>query len=390
MTPSARLQAAIEILDLYLAGSPVEKALTNWARRSRYAGSKDRAAVRDIVFQCVRCRSSYAYRGGSETGRGLAIGYAAENQGGDLFEGGAYGADELSPEEVKSLNNKAMSGDLHVNWDAPEWLVPSLTKALGDATEPVLKKLRSRAPVFVRVNLSRETRDSAIKLLAKDGIIAQPNAMSAGALEVVEKPRKLNNSNALRDGIVELQDAASQAVCQTLPVENASRILDYCAGGGGKSLALADRTKAKIFAHDVNTARMGDIAQRAKRAGVTISTLETSELTKAGPFDMVFCDVPCSGTGAWRRSPEGKWSLTREKLDALLDVQAEIMHEASKLVAPNGVFAYATCSMLCEENEDQVAEFLKKSDEWELSFSKRFSPLDGGDGFYVAHLTHKA
>jgi 16S rRNA (cytosine967-C5)-methyltransferase len=391
MTPPARLQAAIEILDKYLGGAPVEKALTTWARKSRYAGSKDRAAVRDIVFQCVRCRASYGASGGSETGRGLAIGYAKalSDDADALFIGAGYGPSELSDSEAKTFKNKSISDDIHVKFDAPEWLIPSLSKALGDDLKPVLEKLQSRAPVFVRVNQSKTTMPKAIELMAEDGIKASPTEMSSTALEITENPRKVSNCKALQGGMIDLQDAASQAVCQTIPQGASLRILDYCAGGGGKSLAFADRPHEEIFAHDLNQPRMGDIPMRAARAGVRITRLTTSAMIAKGPYDVVFCDVPCSGSGAWRRSPEAKWAFTKTKLEDLLEIQAEILEKAAKLVTADGVLAYATCSMLCEENEDQIDRFLTANPDWTSSFSKRFTPLDGGDGFFVAHLTQR-
>ena len=390
MTPSARLQAAIGILDQYLDGEPLEKALTNWARKSRYAGSKDRAAVRDVVFQCVRCRLSYSAIGGAR-GRGLAIGYVTQAEGADadLFDGSPYGPEKLSPDELERLKVNDLSLEAHINLDAPEWLMPRLTGGLGSDLAPTLRALQSRAPVYVRVNLSKASRGEVVGLLAKDGIKSVPHSMVETALEIVENPRKLNNSNALIQGYVELQDVSSQAVCATVPMDENSRVLDYCAGGGGKSLALADRPHRDIFAHDISPVRMNDIPERAKRANTHIKLLKTQEIASQAPFDIVFNDVPCSGSGAWRRAPEGKWSLTEKRLAELCQMQAQILQDTCQLVADGGVLVYATCSILPDENEDQIERFLKTNDGWQSLFQKRFSPLDGGDGFFVAHLTRK-
>lgn len=390
MTPNARLQAAIEILDRYLDGTPVEKALTNWARRSRYAGSKDRAAVRDIVFQCVRCRRSYGFQGDGDTGRGLALGYAKAFAQADLFSGGGYGPMEMTNSEIKTFEINNYSDNPNVDLDVPDWLAPMLRAALGNEFEDVLRVLKTRAPTFVRVNLSKITLENAIKLLAQDQINAIPSDLSPTALEITQNPRKINNSKALQGGVIDLQDATSQAVCRTLPDGPRLRILDYCAGGGGKSLAMADRPHAEIYAHDINQSRMGDIPARAARAGARITRLTPADMRSKAPYGVVFCDVPCSGSGAWRRSPEGKWAFSSARLAELRDIQAEILADAARLVGDNGMLAYATCSLLHEENEAQIDKFLKDNPSWSQLLSKRFSPLEGGDGFFVAHLTRGA
>ncbi|MFV2035914.1 MAG: SAM-dependent methyltransferase, partial [Halocynthiibacter sp.] len=166
-----------------------------------------------------------------------------------------------------------------------------------------------------------------------------------------------------------------------------ARVLDYCAGGGGKTLALAGRARARIFAHDINPARMADLQTRVNRAGADVRVLATAEAEKQAPFDLVLCDVPCSGSGAWRRAPGAKWALTPEKLDALLQLQAEILDRAMTLVSPGGTLAYVTCSLLNTENQDQIDRFLANQPEYGLQHSLFLTPLDGGDGFFLALLT---
>jgi 16S rRNA (cytosine967-C5)-methyltransferase len=187
---------------------------------------------------------------------------------------------------------------------------------------------------------------------------------------------------------VELQDAASQAVVDLLPVKPGMRVLDYCAGGGGKSLALAARGAA-VEAHDIDPRRMADIPARAERAGVTIRRISTEDVAHAVPYDLVFADAPCSGSGSWRRAPQGKWALTAERLDELCAIQAGIIDEISSYVAQGGILAYATCSMLEAENGGQIAAFLKRHPGWHCTLQRRFTPRDGGDGFFVALLTRK-
>ncbi|EPX78916.1 RsmB/NOP family class I SAM-dependent RNA methyltransferase [Litoreibacter arenae] len=389
MTPAARLSAAIEVLDQYLAGTAAEKALTNWGRRSRFAGSKDRAAVRDIVFDCLRNRGAYARLGLS--GRGLVLCHAAQNTPradlDSLFSGEGHAPAPLSDAENVGLFQTRFTASKEMRYNMPDWLTAELVASVGDDAPAIAAALTERAAVYLRVNLSRGSVDQAITSLAADGISAEPHDLAEAALEVIDNPRKVSGSTAYLSGLVELQDAASQAICAALPP--AQRMLDYCAGGGGKVLAYGDRNDGALFAHDANPQRLRDLEPRAKRAGLKVRVLSTAACRTASPFDLVLCDVPCSGSGAWRRSPEGKWSLTRGAFEALLETQQDILREAAQLVAPDGVLAFATCSLFRRENEDQIVRFCAENDGWHCSFERRYSPLEGGDGFYIAYLTQK-
>ncbi|NNK78058.1 MAG: RsmB/NOP family class I SAM-dependent RNA methyltransferase [Litoreibacter sp.] len=390
MTPPARLAAAIEILDAYLAGSAAEKALTGWARRSRFAGSKDRAAIRDIVFVCIRCRRSFAAMGGGESGRGLALGYLCDAglDPADWFTGDGHAPGTLTAGE------KAAIGDLEempdeVRLDVPNWLLDDLKASLGDDFGAVMTQMRARASVFLRVNSARVSIASVISKLEAEDIAAEPHPLAKTAILVTRNARKLRQSSVIESGLAEFQDAASQAVCASLVVAPEARILDYCAGGGGKALALADRPHGAVFAHDADPARMRDLPIRAARAEVEIEVLGPEAVIANAPYDIVFCDVPCSGSGAWRRAPDGKWRLSREMLDDLLREQSDILEGTYPMVAPDGVLAYATCSLLDVENSKQIEAFLARHPDWICTFSQRFTPLDGGDGFFCAHLTRK-
>jgi 16S rRNA (cytosine967-C5)-methyltransferase len=376
MTPAARAQAAIEALDRILAGEAAEKVLTHWGRAARYAGSGDRAAVRDIVYDCLRCRRSFAALGGGETGRGLVLG-AARTAGHQAlwFDGSAHGpavAVETGrdPQGLEAL-------------DCPDWLAPRLRGSLGTEFEPVMRAMRHRAPVFLRVNAAKSDLSDAVARLARDGVVARPHPLAKYALEVIEGARKVQTSAAYVQGLFELQDAASQAVAEAVPLAPADRVLDLCAGGGGKTLALAARG-VRVVAHDANPRRMADLPARAARAGALVTITDTPE--KSAPYDVILADVPCSGSGSWRRDPEGKWALTAARLTALLALQAEILDRAARLAAPKAVLAYATCSMLSEENEAQVAAFLARSPGWRLTETRRWQPLQGGDGFGLSLL----
>jgi 16S rRNA (cytosine967-C5)-methyltransferase len=380
MTPAARAQAAIEVLDRILAGDAAEKALTRWGRASRYAGSGDRAAVRDLVFDALRCRRSFAALGGGETGRGLILG-RARTLGEDvaaLFYGAPHGPVPPGPGE---------GGRAAVGWeslDIPDWLGEAFQSALGDSAVAVLQALQTRAPVFLRVNLARLTRDAAITRLMEDEIVAESHPLASAALKVTGGARRIQTSAAYQMGLVELQDAASQAVVEDLPLTPEARVLDLCAGGGGKSLAMAARMPLKIFAHDAVPARMTDLVARVARAGATIAITDRPE--DAAPFDLVLTDVPCSGAGSWRRDPEGKWRLTPARLTELCRLQAQILDRAAAMVRPDGWLAYVTCSVLAEENNNQIDAFLTRHPRWTVEKRRQFTPLDDGDGFFLAVL----
>lgn len=376
MTPAARIQSAAELLDEILAGRPAEQALTRWARANRYAGSKDRAAVRDHVFDALRCKRSFAALGGAMTGRGLMIG--ALRAGGldpdTLFTGARHAPEMISDAERASFRTP----DAAEARDLPDWLWPLFEASLRYHAKEEADLLRQRADVFLRVNRLKSNADAAIAALAKDGVVAAPHPLSPTALRVTEGARRIHLSGAFTDGLVELQDAASQAVVDMLPLAPGMRVLDYCAGGGGKSLAMAAQTGGEIVAHDISPERMQDIPPRATRAGAHVTC--TGQL--AGTFDLVLCDAPCSGSGSWRRAPEAKWRLTPERLEELTSIQDRILDRATALVAPGGTLAYATCSVLQQENEARSAAFLSRTLGWHATSARRFRLAEGGDGFF--------
>ncbi|MGV8986355.1 MAG: RsmB/NOP family class I SAM-dependent RNA methyltransferase [Cypionkella sp.] len=379
MTPAARVSAAIEVLDLILAGTSPEVALTNWGRANRFAGSGDRSGIRDHVFAALRCRSSFAALGGGLTGRGLMLGAirASDQPVETIFSGEGH-----APSPVENEPGAVPEGLAAL--DCPEWLGPRLHAALGEDFAPVMHALQSRAPVFLRVNTAKGTLENAQAALEEDGITTTPVLWVKTALEVTGNARKIQTSHAYLKGLVELQDASSQAVVASLYLTPQVKVLDYCAGGGGKTLALAARG-TKVWAYDAFPGRMVDLPARASRAGLRIMITQTPEETK--PYDVILTDVPCSGSGSWRRDPAGKWALTEARLAELTEVQAQIMDKAAPLVRHGGTLAYATCSLLADENEAQVAAFQSRHPGWTLKIQRRFSPLNGGDGFFLAALT---
>jgi 16S rRNA (cytosine967-C5)-methyltransferase len=385
MTPGARVAAAIEILDMIEDGQAVEKALTAWARRSRFAGSKDRAAVRDYVFDTVRNWRSDAIRGGNGTGRARIVGRLRE-MGADidgLFNGVGHAPEPLTDEEKERGQAPTDQADV---WNLPEWVLPEFEASLGDGAADIAKLLQTRAPITVRVNLSKCNVSQAAADLAEIGIETYANPICVTALTITAGERKLRNSPAYLEGWVELQDASSQAIVTDLPA--ADLVLDYCAGGGGKALALAAQDR-QVIAHDINFDRMNDLPARAERAGASIKLLATDMIAPEAPFDLVLIDAPCSGSGAWRRSPEAKWALTEERLVELSNIQDQILDETVQYVSQNGTLIFATCSVFQRENEDRVAAFLARHTDWCCSKETRLDVSEMADGFFSAHLTRK-
>lgn len=384
MTPAARLQAAAEIIDRIEGGIPAEKALTNWARNSRYAGSKDRRAVRDHVFDCLRMWRSTAALGGAETGRGRVLGLlrSADIDPDTMFTGQGHAPGPLSDDEQAG----GRDADGYAAWDLPDWLGQRFSDGLGEKAESTAMSLRHRAEVYLRVNTLKADLATAQAELSAEGILTEAHALSPTALKVTEGARQVARSQAYLTGLVELQDAASQSVVDMLPLQAGMRVLDYCAGGGGKTLAMAARMDGgPVTAHDANVGRMSDLPARAERAAAKVDIVDNP----TGQFDLVLCDVPCSGSGAWRRSPEGKWRFGPEDLEALIGLQSEIINNAKSLVSPGGFLAYATCSVLPAENTDQSARFLQANSGWEQQVERQFLPEDGGDGFYVTFFKRK-
>ncbi|SHI39218.1 16S rRNA (cytosine967-C5)-methyltransferase [Palleronia salina] len=387
MTPAARVQTAIECLDRIAAGDPAERVLTRWARGARHAGSKDRAAVRDLVFDVLRRWWSSAARGGGETGRARMIGYLHDT-GAELdsvFTGAGYGP---APLEAGERPTDAPIPQL-ASLDCPPTLADELQSSLGPDFAAVMQALRDRAPVFLRVNLSRTSRDSARAALGAEDIETQDDDLSPSALRVTKNSRRVHLSKAFRDGLVDLQDGASQALVDALPLDGTTRVLDYCAGGGGKTLAMADRHRARYVAHDGIPGRMADLPERARRAGQSVDLVDGGELLSQPPFDLVLVDAPCTGSGAWRRSPEGKIRADRAMLDDVLSLQAGILRDAARHVAAGGSLAYATCSLLDDENNRQVDEFLADVEGYRLNLTRTWTPIQGGDGFFLAVFTRR-
>ncbi|GFE48277.1 SAM-dependent methyltransferase [Roseobacter cerasinus] len=387
MTPAARISAAIDLMDRIQAGEVADRALADWGRKNRYAGSKDRAAIGDIVYDVLRQKQSLASLGGGETGRALLLGYirASGTDPRSVFGADRYAPPQLTEDELAA--DPPAQDLLREGSDFPEWLWPDLLRSHGDQALPIARALRHRAPVHLRVNLQRLSRSDAITSLAEEGIDSEPLSLSPSALTVVGGARKIRTATAYLSGAVELQDASSQAVADLVPLKQGESMLDYCAGAGGKVLAVAGRTAGTFFAHDVDPRRMKDLPDRARRAGVRVRQVTLEDIEQGQRrFDTVLIDAPCSGSGSWRRDPQGKWLLTPDKLGHILNLQKEILDRAIKLVKRRGHLVYATCSLLDRENDVQIKEFLTRTPDVSIIVERRFTPVSESDGFYCSVL----
>jgi 16S rRNA (cytosine967-C5)-methyltransferase len=386
MKPAAHIAAAIEILDLILAGANVETSLTKWGRSNRFAGSGDRNAIRDIVYDALRQKNSLTKRSKKISGRSWIIALLQKNEV-NLDE--YFGVSRYSPPKLKKweLDLLPIENDSDI-YDIPDWLWPKWKATLGRKANDVANSLKERANIFLRVNITKCARKDAIQALQKDGITSKLHPTVSTALIVDEKTRNIKNSEAYNLGLVELQDASSQASVLQLSTSQIGPILDYCSGGGGKALALNAYLKKPIFAYDANFFRMKDLPKRASRSGADIRIIKSNDL-KNCYYGLVFCDVPCSGSGTWRRDPEGKWSITLQNFQKLLSLQKNILTNAAQLVKANGRLVYATCSVLNDENKIQIQKFLANSNEWVFEKEKLFMPNELGDGFYFASLKKK-
>ena len=382
MTPGARVAAMIQILDSVLEGIPTEKALTNWGRSNRFAGSKDRAAIRDFVFQAIRCRRSAGAWPKPLSARAWAIGSLSINKAplNDFFNNVRYSPEPLRDgEEVRAVATEQNILDLQ------DWIIDNLISFYGFETTARLSEImRNRAPTSLRVNPLKASLTTVRKSLKNIDIDAISNPTCDTALTVKTNLRKVVLSDIYKKGLFELQDAASQAVAKMIPAEG--NVLDYCAGGGGKALAVSAQTAKSVFAHDINPSRLAEIQERAIRGGHDIKIIHNHEIKNFGQFDSVYCDVPCSGSGAWRRSPEEKWKLTPDDLKIYIKLQRKILIKAESLVKDGGYLSMITCSIFECENQIQRDFIVQNFKDLTLVHESQYLPNENHDGFYIVVL----
>ncbi len=387
MRPDARIQAAIEVLDAWItSGRPVERLLSEWGRTNRYAGSGDRRAIADRVYAAVRQKRSSAWITGDDTARGILMGSVlqADDAVDVLFTGQRHAPAALSDEERARIRSLEGAG-WGVRWDLPDWLHPHMAVLSAET----LAALRHRAPLDLRVNRLKGTSDGALAALNDAGITAVQTNLAPDALRVTEGAHRVTQSAAYSDGLVEIQDAASQAAAIFASAAPGETVLDFCAGGGGKALTLAAamQNRGRVLAHDVSEARLAQIPDRAARAGARIELVAPGATDAlAGSCDLVLVDAPCSGSGAWRRNPEAKWIFTPERLKELTAVQARILRDARQCVRPGGRLVYLTCSMLDAENSARLDAYSEQFTQDDLEELRAFTNLDQGDGFFAARI----
>jgi len=389
MTPAARVQAAIEILDLVIAaaranGAPADRMVTEWFRTRRFAGSGDRRAVRELVFRAIRACGDIPM-----SGRAAMLLLAMDDPVlASLFDGSRH-----APEPVGDDERPAEPGI------APPWLAARLAESgiEGEAARALL----DRAPLDIRVNALKASRETLVL-----PVPAEPTQAQSGLRLPSGTP--VESWDAFRDGLIEVQDTASQLVVEALVPQPGEFVIDLCAGAGGKTLAIAAamENRGRIVACDTDRARLGRLAPRAERAGVGIVETQLlnpgQELTALEPFvgkaDAVLVDAPCSGTGTWRRNPEARWRLDPASLERTNALQSRLFDVAARLVKPGGRIVYAVCSLLDAEGPERVARFLADNPDWRADppalsaglprdSGIRLSPShDGTDGFYIARI----
>ena len=351
---------------------PADRFIRDYFRARRYAGSKDRAAVAERVFQIYRHRASYAWRMGSEESRALVIAsLLVEGTNGDdiasLFSGEGYGPAPLSDAEREAVVH-APAGDppLSVKGEFPAFLESELRERFGDNLLTETQALTARAPIDLRVNALKASRADVIAGLCEAGYLAEATPYSPWGVRIPAGATGLERTDLFEAGAFEFQDEGSQIAVLLCDAAPGMRVLDLAAGAGGKSLALAAamQNRGHILAFDDTPVRLKPLMGRAARAGATIvSVAETRDgpAWHSGLFDRVLVDAPCSGTGTWRRQPELRWRLSPERLEALTGVQDRLLDDGARHTAPGGRLVYVTCSLLPCENERRIAAFLDRT-----------------------------
>lgn len=424
MKDGGRLAAAIEVLtEVETRHRPVQIALRDWGAAHRFAGSGDRTAIGNLVFDALRNKASLAEAVQEGTPRALILAtYALTWEKGVPALTEVLAQDQHAPEALTDEEQGRLSapgnGDpaAHAQADVPEWLWPGFQSVFGEKAVEEGRALAQRAPVDLRTNTLKSDRDKLLKRLAHTG--ALPASLSPVGMRIEAKPGSgrvphVQAEEGYRKGWFELQDEASQIAAILAQAKPGEQVLDYCAGGGGKTLALAAtmQNKGQLYAYDADRLRLAPIHERLQRAGVRniqVRDPASSNLEDlAGQMDLVFMDAPCTGTGVWRRRPDSKWRLTEKALADRIEDQRHVLENASRYVKPGGRLVYVTCSVLPAENEDQAEWFLKNTpdfktvsalDAWKAALPKTPEPRyvtergdllmtpasTGTDGFFVA------
>ncbi len=421
MRDGGRLAAAIEVLtDVETRHRPVRLALKAWGEASRFAGSKDRAWVSGLVLDVLRRRRSLGWRMGDDSPRAAALGALAFEWGWSLDRLSQaageepHGCGALTEAEQAALAapRPLDEAPAPVRGDYPDWLEASLTRIFGEDRAAEMAALAARAPIDLRANLLKTDPERALKALAPldarpAGLL--PTALRIAAPDPERRGGAVETIPAFSKGWFEVQDLGSQIAAAAAGVVKGKQVLDLCAGGGGKTLALAAAmgNSGQIYAYDSDARRLTDTIRRGDRAGVR--NLQIRSPVNPDPLkglaermDVVFIDAPCTGAGSWRRHPDTKWRLTPEALERRTQDQDAVLDLGATFAKTGGRLIYVTCSVLPEEDEDRVAAFLERRPDFAVrpvpvpaELADRITPQgylrltprsSDTDGFFVAVL----
>lgn len=381
MRDGGRIAAAIDVLtDVLNRHQPVKSAARDWGKRARYAGSKDRAFVSGLVLDALRKKNSIAHAMGSDEPRALVLGALAHAWTWDIMRIDGAMDEEHAPSKLtlEERERLVLAPDVtaapHVSGDYPDWMEPMMERVFGEEKVVEAQAMSVRADVDIRVNTLKVSAEKAGGPMRSAHAVESPllkNAYHIPARDPSERETSLESIPAYSKGWVEVQDAGSQIAAAASNAKPGDQVLDYCAGGGGKTLAMAAMMggKGQIHAYDIDGRRLSALIPRLKRSGahnVQLAHPSEPDAVEAlkGQMDIVFVDAPCTGTGTWRRRPDAKWRLKDKQLAKRMEEQTEILEAASAFVKPGGRLVYATCSFLIEEDEDRVADFLSRNGEF--------------------------
>ena len=400
MQDISRAAAAINILDDYLKGYPLEKALKQWFKKNRFAGSNDRRIIRDLVFDILRKRLILYYpfqiNDYIENGRILVLSYLF------LYKKGSFSLEDIKENKylsppinsneliiLNNINRLVKKAPKNISLNCPEFLQEKLSQSLGNNFNVIMELFLKRAPVYLRINQNKINIKEAKNKLENQGILSEICPSSKYALKVLSGEKFIKNSSPYQLGEVELQDLSSQLTTELVQISSGKKILDFCAGSGGKALAIASRlrNKADIFAYDLNNLKYRNLNYRANKAGANITILDSKQLIKyRNFFDIVFVDAPCSGTGTLRRDPKIKWELNDQKLSVLTKNQYSIVKQACSYLKNGGFLIYVVCSLLEDEGDLIIRKYLLHHKNYSKIKSGIFHPINASDGFYFSVL----
>lgn len=421
MIPAARLQSALEVLEtIDSRPQPADSILNQYFRAHRFMGSSDRAVVAEHVYGTLRAWARLGWvleQQKAEPSPRLRLmaklilvdGNKADSAAG-LFNGSQHGPTPLTTQERRLLHSlpdtvlEPSAMPQAVRLECPEWAEAGMKATLGESFEAELCAMQSAAPMDLRVNTLKSTREAVFDQLRTDGLKVEMGRLTPWALRVQGRPPLVAHP-LFQQGAVEVQDEGSQTIALALDPQPGERVVDFCAGAGGKTLALAAmmNSKGTLIACDILPRRLAQATLRFRRAG--LSNTRTQLLTgvsdpwikrHAQSFHRVLVDAPCSGSGTWRRNPDARWRRLGPDLAELIQLQAQILASAARLVRPGGRLVYATCSLLVEENDQQIDNFIMNNSEFKKVpislLDKEHTPLrlwparNGTDGFFAAAL----